>query len=369
MIVLAAIALVALETVPGVPSRLQPLTRYKQWRAESFLVAAMEARERGDLNAAQLGLSSALTLNPRLTAARIQLARLLVETDRLFEGAAEAGKAGMNGPNFVHDMLLYSGRFDALLAFSARQVDLDREHEGVWLQSALMVSRLASAETRAHVRRSLPAQSSPGGLMLDAILLAADARLDETEAQLEARTQLSELNPAETLLGVELFVQADAPQRAWVWLNRHRGRLSDFDARCADYRVESARDPRLALHILESIPALPLTDARWVRLAAAVTAGGNSDAATAFCRLLATARPHPEAPLAVSAWALLLLHGNDNAAGDWENHYRRTGAEGLPVLVGRRLDDPERTTRSQAVRLLSSTTPLPREMIAALLAR
>lgn len=368
-VVLAGAALIAFQATPGVPARLRPYTGYKHWRAQGFLTQAVQAHERGELNEARLALDSALTLNPSLTPARIQLARLAVDEGRFADAARQAATVGMDGTGFVHDMLFYSGRFDELLVYCARQIAGANGREGVWLQSALMVSPLVSAETRGQILRAPDGANQPASLLLAAILLTADRRHADAAAKLAERAALPGLDAAETLLGVELLMQSGDPTRAWVWLHRHRERLTDFDARCGDYRIESARDPLLARRILNSFPQLPLTDARWVRLTALVAARGGPDAARRVCQLLADSHPQPSAPLAVSAWALLLLNHQNTEAQTWEKAYHRAGGGDLPVLAGRKLADADPKSRSQAVRLLSSSAPLPREMISALLLR
>jgi tetratricopeptide (TPR) repeat protein len=368
-VVLTVIALVLLEIIPGSPSALRPLTRYKHWRAETFFKEGFHAREKGDYAVAHLRLRSALALNPNLVPARIQLARLLVEGGRVAEGIAAAERVGMDGAGFGHDTLFHAGRFDELLIYCAALLAKDREREGVWLQSVLMGAHLASAATRERVRQSIQTSHVPTLLLLDAVLLAADRHTDESLKKLAEREQLSPLNSVETLLGLELLLQQNAPARAWVWLNRHRAALSAFDAKCAEYRVEAARDPRIARSLLESFPALSMNDARWARLAGAVVSANDAVAAVSFCRMLASSRPQAEPALVVSAWALLMLHGRESEAAAWEVRYRHSGAAGLPLLIGRELSTSDPKSRHRAVRLLAAETPLPRDMIAALLSR
>lgn len=369
VLVLVGVALIALQVTPGVPARLRPYTGYKHWRAQGFLTQAVQARERGEITTARLALDSALALNPALSPARIQLARLAVEEGRFADAARQAAFVGMDGAGFVHDMLFYSGRFDELLVYCSRQITGSLGRDGVWLQSALMVSPLASTETRGQILRSLDGANRPASLMLAAILLTANQHPAEAAAKLTERANQPDLDAAEVLLGVELFMQAGDPARAWVWLQRHRERLTDFDARCGDYRIESTRDPRLARRIVDSFQQLQMTDARWVRLIALVAACGGPDTARRLCQLLGDTHAQPSTALAVSAWALLLLNHQNIEAQTWEKYYRRAGGGDLPVLAGRKLAETDPKVRSQAVRLLSSTTPLPREMISALLLR
>lgn len=368
LLVIAALCL--LQITPGVPAKLRPYTRYKHSRAETFLAQAVQAHQRGDLKEARLAIESSLGMNPGFALARIESARLLVDENRLDDAAAQAALIGRDGTGFVHDALFYNGRFDDLLAYCAQQVTTGSDaREGVWLQSALMLAPLTADKTRADIARTLTSSPRPGARLLEAIFLSVDKQADAVAAKLSERASLPGFDAAGTLLGVELLMQCDDPARAWVWLQRHRPHLTDFDARCGDYRIESARDPSLALRILESFPQLPMTDARWVRLTALVASRGGPDAALHVCQLLADSRPRPSTTLAVSAWALLLLNHQDAEAQTWEQNYRRAGGAELPVLAGRKLADADPKSRSQAVRLLSSTAPLPREMISALLRR
>ncbi len=365
--ILAALAL--LEFSPGVPDRFRPFGRYKHWRAQGFFKNAALAHERGDLNLARLSLSSALELNPALSPARLHLARLHVEENRFADAAEQARLAGMDGGVFVHDMLFYSGRFDELFVHCAHRLLSATDNSGVWLQSALMIAPLTAKSARAHVADLLNASSHASALFLKGVFFAIDqnpAALADTLAQ---RTTRAVLNPAEVLLGLELFMRAGDPAQAWVWLQRHRSQLTEFDARCADYRVESSRDPQLARGILESIPRLPMNESRWLKLTAIVAASGDTRAATTAATLLSNHLPAPSPSVSVSAWALLLACGKEDEALAWEKAFQRTGAAGLPLLVGRALAQSDRQTRSQAVRLLSSSAPLPREMISALLLR
>lgn len=358
-----------LEFAPGVPGRFRPYTHYKHWRADGFVVQAAQAQERGELDVAHLALSSALTLNPKLSSAHIQLARLQVTEGRFADAARQAELIGMDGPGFVHDMLFYTGRFNELLAYCAIRATHSSNRQAVWLQSALMIAPLAAPETRAQVVQSLIGSNLASARLLEAILLATDKRGEEAAGKLTERAKLPGLDAAETLLGVELLMQAGDPARAWVWLQRHRELLTDFDARCGDYRIESSRDPVLARSILKSFTQLSMNESRWVRLGSVVAISGDSDAANLFCQLLADSHPHPSAALSASAWALLLLHARNNEALTWERNYRRAGGTELPVLAGRKLSEADHKARSQAVRLLSSSSPLPREMISALLLR
>lgn len=370
VIALAVVTLVALQITPGVPSQFRPYTRYKHSRAESFLSRAVQAHESGDLHGARLAIDSSLAMNPRFVRARIEAARLSVDENHLDEAAMQATLIGMDGTGFVHDALFYNGRFDDLLAYCAKQVTTGSDtREGVWLQSALMLAPLTADKTRADIARTLISCPRPGARLLEAIFLSVDKQADAVAAKLSERASLPGFDAAGTLLGVELLMQCDDPARAWVWLQRHRPNLTDFDARCGDYRIESARDPSLALRILESFPQLPMTDARWVRLTALVASRGGPDAALRVCQLLADSHPRPSTTLSVSAWALLLLNHQNSEAQTWEQNYRRAGGAELPVLAGRKLADTDPKSRSQAVRLLSSSAPLPREMISALLLR
>jgi hypothetical protein len=370
LITLVIASLVLLQATPGVPASLRPYTRYKHSRATTFLTQAVQAHQRGDRNQARLAVTSALAMNPGLIPARIELARLDVDENRFDEAVQQAATARMDGTGFVHDLLFYSGRFDDLLAYCAKQVMTGSDgRNGVWLQSALMVAPLTSVKTHADIVQRLPACPRPSARLMEAIFLATDQNGEKVASKLAERSALPGLDASETLLGVELLMQCGDPARAWVWLQRHRGHLTDFDARCADYRVESARDPSLALRILESFPQLSLTEARWVRLMAMVATTGDTAAAKRVTQLFAEARPHPSAPLAASAWSLLLLNHMESESTSWEKAYRQAGGSELPVIAGRKLAEPDPKTRSQAVRLLASSTPLPREMIAALLRR
>lgn len=351
------------------PVGLKPFTCYKHWRADGFLTKAMQAREQGDLKSANLGLRSALALNPTLRSARIQLARLLVEGGEFTGGIQQAELAGLDGAQFGHDTLLYAGSFDGLLPYCAWLMNADRSREGVWLQSAFMISRLTSLAVRERVHRSLPAKPNAASLMLDAVLLSADGRMDDAIARLAERERISPLTAADTLLGLELFMHAGDPSRAWIWFNRHRAGLSEFDAPCGAFRIASARDHTLALGILKSFGNGSLSDTRWVRLAAAVTEGGDEEMADVFCRMLANERPQAQAPLAVSAWALLMLQGHEEKAAAWDTLYRRACGQTLPILIGRKLKASDHAERTNAIRLLCAMTPLPREMTAALLMR
>ena len=369
LLTLGFVTLALLEITPGVPSKFRPYTRYKDLRSISFLNEAVQAHERGNLNEARLALSSALALKPNLIPARIQLAHLEVDQNHFAEASRHAASIGMDGTGFVHDMLFYSGRFDELLAYCAQQTIGPDARKSVWLQSALMIAPLAKAETRSKINESLVAANQPESVLLKAILLTSEKRHQEASAKLTEREALPAFGSAETLLGIELIMQAGDPARAWVWLQRHRGLLSDFDSRCSDYRIESVRDPVLARRILQSFPQLPMSDSRWIRLTALVAERGDSDAAILVCQQLATSQPRPSAALSVSAWALLQLYGQDKEASAWERNYQRESVTELPVLAGRNLMNADLKTRSQAVRLLSSSTPLPREMISALLLR
>jgi len=368
LLVIAGLCL--LQITPGVPEKLRPYSRYKHSRAETFLGQAVDAHLRGDLHAARLAIDSSLGMNPGFVLARIELARLLVDENRFDDAAAQAASIGRDGTGFVHDALFYSGRFDDLLAYCAKQVAAGSDgRDGVWLQSALMLAPLTSEKNRADLAKMLATTARPGARLFEAILLAEGKQSEAAAAKLSERAALSDLDAASTLLGVELLMQCDDPARAWVWLQRHRPRLTDFDARCGDYRIESVRDPSLAQRILESFPQLPMTDARWIRLTALVASRGGPDAALRVCQLLADSHPRPSVTISVSAWALLLLNRQDTEAQAWEKNYHRAGGAELPVLAGRKLADTDPKTRSQAVRLLSSSAPLPREMISALLLR
>jgi hypothetical protein len=366
LVILGAAVLVLLERVPGVPTRLRPYTCYKHWRADGFLTQA--AQKHDDFNAAYLALNSALALNPDLKPARFHLAHLLAERGRFAEAAQEAEKIGMNGPIFVHDLLFYSGRFDELLAFCAKQAVAPGSRHGVWLQSALMVAPLTKTETCNQVSATLSEAKNPGALLIKAILQLVDNRRSDVARSLEKRANLPGLDGSETLLGVELLIRSGNLPEAWVWLQRHRALLNDFDARCADFIVESARNPSAGINIIKSFP-MPMSDARWVRLASLVTAHGDAEMATVLCQLLSDKLPHPSAALSVSAWAILLINDKNAEAQDWSKKYRQAGGIELPVLAGRKLSETDQKARSQAVRLLASLTPLPREMISALLLR
>lgn len=370
LFLLGLFALAGLELLPYTPDPYRPYKRFKSWRVEGFVADAKRAESAGNLDGAMLSVQSALALDPVHPNARLYLAHLSVRAGRLNEAAGQAALAGADGPRFVHDLLFSSARFDELLVYASKHaIVADDDQAGVWLQSALMTSRLASSAARSSLLARLSEESVPRARTLEAFLMGADGRASAAESALAARANLGEPSSSEILLGVSTLLRAGDARAAWIWLQRHRSSLSDFDAFCADFLVESAREPEIARARLASITRLRMTPSRWLRLAAVVTASGDPTSASEFCRLLHRSDESKSASLTVSAWAMLLLHNRTSEAAEWETAYRRTGGDTLPLLAGRQLVATDLVARANAVRLLAATTPLPREMIAALLAR
>lgn len=360
------LVVVALESLPRIPESLRPYTQYKQRRADELVSNAIAARRSGDLRTARLALESALALAPQSRVARLALASVFADQRRFDEASAQAALVGMDGPSFVHDFLFHEARASELLEYCVQQV-LRGDRRGAWLQSTLMTVRHASQESRTAISTRLLDDSRPAALMIRAIVMID--RPSELGAALDLRSAAGPLDPSEILVSIELLTHSGQTDAAWLWLERHRNLLGAFDQRCADYRLALAREPLLARTILESFPAFDeMSDARWMRLAG-VVASGDALAADTFCRMLSEARPRPPAPLAVSAWSLLMLHRREATAANWEHVYRQAGGSALPILAARQLSDSDPVARARAVRLLAASTPLPREMIAALLMR
>lgn len=364
----ALVALAVLEFAPGVPHGARPYARYKHARAGKFVEQARLARQEGDDRRARLALESALVLEPQLRTARIELIKLLVDERRFDEAAASAGALGMDGPGFVHDLLFYTARHDDLLLYSARQ-SLSAPQGGVWLQSTLLACQLASSRARDTLAGAVADLKQPQAALVRAILSATHGEATSADAHLQARVAMGKLPPEEIALGVEILIQAGDPALAWVWLQRHRHLMNEFDALWAEYLIASVRDPVWAGTLLENFRSIKMNDTRWARLLAATVASGSSRDAGRAVGLLNEALPRPSATLAVAAWALLMRYKHEQDATRWNDIYRRTAGIGAPTLAGRQLSDPDRLARANAVRLIAASTPLPREMIAALLLR
>lgn len=356
------------QILPAMPASLRPYSRYKQWRAKAFFDDAIRAREAGDLQRSRLALSSALTLVPRYEAARIEFARSLVTEGRFAEAARQAELIGMQGPRFVHDMLFYTGDFDALLSYCMGKAAGNRD-PGVWLNSALMIAHLASGSTRDKILRSLEEKPVAESGCMRAIVHAVAKDVPSTAQALRTVFAARDLTPSEAFLGIEILMQAGSADEAWLWTQRVRSRLSDFDARCAEYRIEATRNPQLARHLFGAFQATEMNETRWARLAGTVALAGGADDADLYARLLASSGTNPPPSLAVSTWALLLLHNREAAAADWDRAFRRHGGSPLPLLAGRGLASSDPAARVHAIRFLAEHTPLPREMIAGLLMR
>ena len=368
-VVVVALALGALlENVAGVPEGLRPWARYRAWRAERFHAEATQALNRGDLELARVGFESALGLRPEGSGTRVQLARIAVEEGRYPEAAALAASAGMDPTGFIHDALLRSGRFEELLRFSLRRMEAEPARRGAWFYSLLLAGSRLDAARREAVRRETRPEPVAGGAGARWLAEAAFASLDRDAAGLAASLGRLEgdaggMDAGDVLAGLELWLGSGDATAAWVWLNRHRARLGDFDARLAELRVEQAKGSGLAPSLLRSFAGKNLNERRWSRLIAAVAEAGDAQAALELAHLAEPARGILPASVCASLWAVLMARGQESAAETWDAAYRRSGRDGLPLLAGRALASSDDEARARAVRLLAEEAALPRELM------
>lgn len=351
---------------PGVPAERRPGSLYRRWHFERLYTAGLEAERRGEPEVARVAFLSALEYAPGASAPRIQLARMLAETGRFEEAAAQAALVGMDGTAFVHDVLLLGGRFDELMRQSIRLLTADRGREGVWLYSIRLAAVMLDRPTRAAIRAEAYPEldANPARESLDAVLAAADGRVEQLSEALARRTAGAAPGAAEILAGVDAWLDADQPEQALVWVNRHRGALGDFDNRLADFRIEQARGSVLAPGLLASFGGFALNESRWSRIAAGAAEGGLSEAEFERLAWLATKGGLADSRMvSVALWSLSVAYGYSAEAEDWEAAYRKAGGARPPVLLARALRDQDRAARARAALLLVKETPFPRELL------
>lgn len=369
---LAAGLAAGLAFAPGVPAGWRPQNVYRQWHYDRLFEAGLAAEKRGEIEVARVSFLAAADSWPGALAPHFQVVRMLTEKGRLDEAMEAARGAGLDGPALVHDVLLLGGRFEELLRHSMRLLGRESGREGVWLASsrlaALMLEPRALDAVRSEPSPELDAAMARGSL--DALLAAAATRKGEVGAALARRERAGPLGPAEVMSGLDAWLDAGDPGEAFVWLNRHRGSLGDFDALLADFRIEQARASVFAPGMLEAFGRLPLSEGRWVRLAAAVLEGGLSEGALLRLEQVAKRAGLEDSPaVCVALWSFAATKGRTAEAGAWEASYRKSGGVAVPAVLVRGLDDEDREKRARAVLLLSKETPFPRELLHGVLKR
>lgn len=347
----------------------RPLDPYRRWQAARFYSKGLQAEAAGERDRARAAFFAALDYWPSARDPKIQLARQLAAQGRLEDALAMAARAGLDAPVFVHDALLAEGRAEALVRLACLGVREEPARRGSWLATLRFALPMGGAGARETLRRELGEEGwAPEARdWAEAVACAADADGDGVWTRLRQRQGAGGLDAALALVGLELLLQAGREGEAWVWLNRQRGMLGDFDARWAEFRLERVREAGAAPRLARRFAGLTWTVDRWIRLARAVGEEGDVEALHELETLAAGLGEERVAEVSATMWALWMAAGGEAEAVSWNTRYRRATGWDLPLLAGRGLQHADAERRVRAVCLLAREAPLARELIQVLM--
>lgn len=350
---------------PGISPEWRPYARFRMFQAERLFERARAAEQAGDKVMARLGFQAALEVHPAAVAPRVRLARLLAEEgdlDASIKLAATFATQG-EGSVFVHDALLHAGRHPELVHLALRGLRVEPHRFGVWLMALKTGLLLCDPVERAALA---PLWTSA---VLDPQIelwsRAVRAAVDNDPEAARLLKQLSSdptMNAERVLAGLDLWLRLNRPDDGWVWLSRHRQKLSPFDSLWADLRLEQARDPALAARLLAGAGLDRLDGFRLRKIVALFVPRMTPEAHSVFLSLANEAR-QMEPAVRVMLWAGCLAAGDETGAAKWAALHRAAGGRDWPMLAGRALADPDFLVRWRAARLLAVEIGLPREAL------
>lgn len=347
----------------------RPLDPYRRWQSGRFYAQGLRAESAGDQAAAQSAYLAAIDYWPAAREPKIRLALRLAAQERLEEALGMAAQAGLDARVFVHDALLSEGRASALVRLACQGVRDEPRRRGSWLATLRFALPMGGAEARRVLAEELAAATwAPDARdWAEAVACASDGDGAGVWARLRQRQSAGGVDAGLTLVGLELLLQTGKEGEAWVWLNRQRGLLGDFDARWAEFRLERVREAGSEPQLARRFAGLKLTVDRWIRLARAVGEEGRGDALRELEALAAGLDEGRAAEVCATMWALWMSAGDEEEAVSWNTRYRQVTGYDLPLLVGRGLQDAEVKRRVHAVCLLAREAPLARELIQVLM--
>ncbi len=353
---------------PGVPEAWRPFGRFRLWRAERFFAEGVAAERAGNWETARVAYVSALAARPDAPAPRWRMGRRLAEAGRFDEAMAMLASVTVDPSIFVHDALVSAEDSEGLTRFALSEMRRDPARRGMWICALRLALAQADAATMpalsAHIARAAESARGKEAGWLAAVRGEAEGRVAEMGAALHAIEADGGPDVAEVFLGLEMWVRAGLDRDAWIWVQRHKGRLGAFDAWFADWRVTLARDPGEAAGRLREISASAMDAPRWHRLAAVAWPARHTELFAAMERLAGEGAA-PASSACVSMWALAMSRNDDASARKWEERVRRVSGPELPVLVGRALASADKAARQRASVLLAAQAGLPRELMLA----